>query len=76
VIAFESRFHVLREMTAGSNVELNIHAHNIPKLIVIPYPIRGSIGDVVIDKNADTVVMLVRKMGISSESIVPDMEVI
>ena len=54
----------------GSSVELNIHAIKIPALIVIPYPINGSSGDVVIAKKAATVVILVKNIGISRESIV------
>ena len=38
--------------------------------MVNPYPTNGSKGDVVMAENAATVVMLVKKMGIRSESIV------
>ena len=38
--------------------------------MVNPYPTNGSKGEVVMAENAATVVMLVKKMGIRSESIV------
>ena len=54
----------------GSSVELNIHAIKIPALIVMPYPIKGSSGDVVMAEKAATVVILVKNIGTRSESMV------
>ena len=69
-IAFVFAFQDFKLIIAGNNVELNIQANIIPALMVMPYPIRGSKGDVVMTENAATVVMLVRKIGMSNESIV------
>ena len=68
--AFELGSHCFRRIKDGNNVELNIHAQRIPALMVNPYPTNGSKGDVVMAENAATVVILVKKMGIRSESIV------
>ena len=68
--AFELGSHCFRLIKDGNNVELNIHAQRIPALMVNPYPTNGSKGEVVMAENAATVVMLVKKMGIRSESIV------
>ena len=68
--AFELGSQCFRFIKDGNNVELNIQAQRIPALMVNPYPTNGSKGDVVMAENAATVVMLVKKMGIRSESIV------
>ena len=70
VIAVESLFHFFKFITAGSNRELKNQAQAIPAPITIAYPKSGSIGDSVIVANAAIVVILVRKIGINSESIV------
>ena len=68
--ADSSGFHFFKLITAGNKSELKNHAHIIPIDIDIPYPIKGCIGEVVIIKNAETVVTVVIKIGTSSESIV------
>ena len=44
---------------AGSVNELNIQAHAIPTDMQIPYPIKGSNGELIMVKNAAIVVILV-----------------
>ena len=65
-----SGFHFFKLITAGNKSELKNHAHIIPIDIDIPYPIKGCIGDVVIIRNAETVVTVVTKIGTNNESIV------
>tara|TARA_B100000700_G_scaffold249625_1_gene279937 strand:+ start:145 stop:435 length:291 start_codon:yes stop_codon:yes gene_type:complete len=54
----------------GRRVLDNSQAQKIPKLITIPYPIICGIGEYIIDKNANIVVIDVRNMGKPNDSIV------
>ena len=55
---------------AGSVNELSIQAHAIPTDMHIPYPIKGSNGELIMVKNAAIVVILVKNIGIKRDSIV------
>ena len=55
---------------AGSVNELSIQAHAIPADMHMPYPIKGSNGELIMVKNAAMVVILVKNIGIKRDSIV------
>ena len=76
VTDLEFGFHLINDIAAGKNVNDKKQAQNIPKAIVIPYPLIPSIGEKSNDKNASIVVIDVKIIGIQIFSYVAMIEVI
>ena len=64
-----SGFQEIILIIAGSVNELSIQAQAIPTDMHIPYPINGSNGELIMVKNADMVVILVKNIGTNRDSI-------
>ena len=73
VIALDFRSQSFNFIKAGNVKELSNHAQTIPTEILIPYPTRGSSGDVLKVKKAPTVVILVKKIGVRRASMLEAM---